>query len=366
MIYRVIGLMSGSSLDGLDIACVNIDETGGTWQQTIKAVECIPYPEEWKNRLQNALSLPADEYLKLHAAYGQYTGELVNAFIAKNRLQYQVNLIASHGHTVFHDPTHKMTAQLGDGAAIAATTGINTVSDLRAMDIALGGQGAPIVPIGEKLLWPHFTYFLNLGGIANIAFHHPEEKNVIGFDVCPANRVMNLLMQEIGKEYDAEGAMAAGGKIYEPLLATLNELPYYQMPFPKSLANSFGTDTVYPLIKSHPISLADALCTYCEHIAMQLRKAIANLPKKGNAHGSAQMMVTGGGALNSFLMSRIAKHIQKDGIEIPPVPEDIINYKEAIIMALMGVLRWREEVNVLASVTGASRSSVGGALWMGE
>jgi len=313
-------------------------------------------------KLRGAIQLNALDYQLLHTEYGHYTGSQVNEFIASHNLQYQVQLIASHGHTTFHAPDQKMTGQLGDGAAIAAVTGINVVSDLRAMDIALGGQGAPIVPIGEKLLLGNYTFFLNLGGIANISYNHPEK--YIAFDVCPANRVMNMLAQEEGKPYDEGGQIAATGAINEKLLKMLNELEYYERPYPKSLANDFGTDVLYPLVKSVPV--ADALRTMVEHIAGQISKSVISILQQQPPTGSPQMLATGGGAHNTFLMERLQALLQPAGVELVVPEKNIIDYKEALIMALIGVLRWREENNVLASVTGAARSSIGGAVWIGQ
>jgi anhydro-N-acetylmuramic acid kinase len=196
MLYRTIGLMSGSSLDGLDIVFAEFYENAGSWNFEIKAADCYEYSPGWKERLQNATSLTALDYLFLHSEYGHYLGKQVNRFIEEKSLHYQVGLIASHGHTTFHVPP-KMTAQLGDGAAIAAETKLPVVSDLRALDVAFGGQGAPIVPVGEKLLLKEYSMFLNLGGIANISFNLPD--NYIAFDVCPANRVLNLIAGLVNK-----------------------------------------------------------------------------------------------------------------------------------------------------------------------
>lgn len=365
MIYRAIGIMSGSSLDGLDIAFVEFHENTRKWEYEIKAADCLPYSEEWVQRLRGAVQLNALDYQLLHTEYGHYIGEQVNAFIAQHNLQYQVQLIASHGHTTFHAPAQKMTGQLGDGAAIAAVTGINVVSDLRAMDIALGGQGAPIVPIGEKLLLGNYTFFLNLGGIANISYNHPNKH--IAFDVCPANRVMNMLAHEAGKPYDDGGQIAASGKLNESLLKMLNDLEYYKMPHPKSLANDFGTDVLYPLVKSNGASVPDALNTMVEHIATQISAPILDLLKTDPPAGTElKLLATGGGAHNQFLMERLQAVLQPAGVEVVAPEKDLIDFKEALIMALIGVLRWREENNVLASVTGASRSSIGGAVWIGQ
>jgi anhydro-N-acetylmuramic acid kinase len=362
MVYRAIGLMSGSSLDGLDIAFAEFHENAGKWTYEIKAAECSAYETEWIDKLKQAIHLPALDYQLLHTAYGHYTGHLINKFIEKNSLQYQVQLIASHGHTTFHVPAKKMTGQLGCGAAIAAVTGINTVSDLRAMDIAMGGQGAPIVPIGEKLLLGDYNYFLNLGGIANISFN---TENYTAFDVCPANRVLNMLAKEAGKEYDDKGAMAKSGTVNNALLEKLNALDFYKQLYPKSLANDFGTEVVYPMIKKAGISTNDALRTMTEHTAAQIKNSIVNFQtKQGSARGG-QLLATGGGVFNDFLIERLAALLKELNIEVVVPDEKLAKYKEALIMALIGVLRWREEYNVLSSVTGAAANSVGGAVWMG-
>lgn len=366
MIYRAIGLMSGSSLDGLDIAYVHFHEKAGTWIFDVEHADCHPYPEEWIKKLQSAAQLKAVDYQLLHTAFGHYLGDQVNKFINKYHLQYQVQLIASHGHTVFHLPAQKMTAQIGDGAAIAASTGITVVSDLRALDVALGGQGAPIVPVGDVMLFSEYPYCLNLGGIANISFH--SAGTCISFDVCPANRVLNLLAAQIGKPYDDQGRMAANGNVNEDLLTILNSLSFYQEPFPKSLSNTFGNDLVFPLIMKEEPNLENALRTYSEHIAIQINRAIKRIKGslKINPDLPAKMLVTGGGAYNAFLMQKIRQETTALNVELWVPDDKTIQYKEALVMALLGVLRWRQENNVMASVTGASRDSIGGALWMGQ
>ena len=355
--------MSGSSLDGLDIAFVEFDENRGNWSYQTEAAECISYTPEWKEKLRNATSLNAYEYLLLDTSYGRYLGEQVNAFIEKHNLHHRVQLIASHGHTTFHAPHAGMTAQLGDGATLAATTQINVVSNLRAMDVAFGGQGAPIVPIGEKYLFKDYPLCLNIGGIANISYN--SSNGYIAFDVCAANKVLDLLAQQEGKEYDESGSIAAGGNIITPLLTKLNVLQYYDAPFPKSLANSFGTDEVFPIIKNYEGSNADKLRTYTEHIAMQVAYSVQKLIQKP-FDDTAKMLITGGGAFNDFLVKKLKHALEPFNISVEiPAPE-VVMYKEAIVMALIGVLRWREENTVMHSVTGASRSSIGGAVWIGQ
>ncbi|HEX6334016.1 MAG TPA: anhydro-N-acetylmuramic acid kinase [Flavisolibacter sp.] len=362
MTYRCIGLMSGSSLDGLDLVFAEFIHQGGDWTFEIIAADCYEYDEEWKDRLVNAVRLNAYEYQLLHAAYGRYLGQQVNRFIENHQLQFRVGLVASHGHTTFHAPQLKMTAQLGDGAAIAAETRLPVVSDLRALDVAFGGQGAPIVPIGEKLLLKEYDMFLNLGGIANISFADPAK--YIAFDVCPANRVLNMLAGSDGKEFDAEGQMAAMGNINEKLLEQLNELPYYRQPFPKSLPNSFGTETVYRLVRSFGLTHNDELRTMTEHIVMQVQRAAD--AAQGAASASRRLLVTGGGAFNTFLVERLTEALGSIGITVVVPGEELVKYKEALVMALIGVLRWRQENNVLHSVTGASQDSIGGAVWIGQ
>jgi anhydro-N-acetylmuramic acid kinase len=375
MVYKVIGLMSGSSLDGLDLAYVLLQErvptstsAPRTWEFNLLHSATYPYDEIWRQRLASAPGLSALDYQLLHVEYGAWLGEQALRFIEEHRLHYNVQLIASHGHTAFHWPARRMTAQLGDGAAIAAITRINVVSDLRAMDLALGGQGAPIVPIGERLLLPGYEFFLNLGGIANISRHSATHR--LAFDVCPANRVLNALVEPTGLAYDKDGELSATGRVDNTLLRQLDALPYYAMPYPKSLANEFGTGTVLPMIRTRMdagLALADALRTYVEHIAGQINRAVGML--KGNADPGtppARLLATGGGAHNRFLVSRLRYRLEPKGVEIV-VPEDsLVDYKEALVMALIGVLRWREENNVLASVTGASRDSIGGAVWIGQ
>lgn len=363
MIYRAIGVMSGSSLDGLDIASVEFQEQGGKWTYEINEADCYPYTTEWTEKLKNAINLPAREYQLLHTAYGHYIGQEVNRFIESHQLHYKVAVVASHGHTTFHMPASQMTAQLGDGAAIAAKTQLPVVSDLRALDVAFGGQGAPIVPIGEKMLMNDFTYFLNIGGIANISLNAEE---YVAFDVCPANRVLNMLANDAGKPFDEDGKMAASGNVHDELLNQLNKLAYYSQPYPKSLANDFGTDVVYPLIKSAGLSTPDAIRTFSEHVALQICNALSSLNIQQPVPGNKKLLVTGGGALNTFLVNRLSELLRVENIEVVVPDTKLVNYKEALIMAFIGVLRWRQEYNVLASVTGASRNSIGGALWTGQ
>jgi len=363
MVYNVIGTMSGSSLDGLDIVFAELTEVRGQWTYVIKASESLPYEQEWMDKLAGATTLSARDYLLLHSEYGHYSGHRIKAFIEKNHLDHKVHFIASHGHTTFHVPAGRMTAQLGDGAAIAAVTGLPVISDLRAMDVALGGQGAPIVPVGEKYLFPGFQYWLNLGGIANISALLPE--GFTAFDICPANRVLNGLVAALGRAYDEGGQLAAGGVTDEALLGRLNALPYYAEAWPKSLANDFGTDTILPMFQEQKISVQGKLSTYVAHIAAQVAKSVGELKNRmTDPAAPAKMLITGGGAFNTFLVNSLREQLEPLDVEVVVPDEQTVSFKEALVMALIGALRWRQEENVLSSVTGASRDSIGGALWM--
>lgn len=357
--------MSGSSLDGLDVAFVVFNEAAGRWSYRIEAADCLPYSAAWIERLRTATGLNARDYLQLHSEYGAYLGKQVAGFIEAHNLQHRVQLVGSHGHTTFHEPAMGFTAQLGDGAALAAHCGINVVSDLRAMDVALGGQGAPIVPLGEQLLFGSYPLLLNLGGIANISAALPG--GYVAYDICPANRVLNMLAAEKNLDYDAGGALAASGTLRDESLARLNALSYYSQPYPKSLPNQFGTDEVYPLLKKANLSTADALRTMVEHIVIQITRNVGRLCRQlPPSDGPRTMLVTGGGAFNDYLMGRLTESLQPLGV-VPEVPDgETVQYKEALIMALLGVLRWREANTTLHTVTGAQRSSIGGAVWMGQ
>lgn len=363
MVYKAIGLMSGSSLDGLDIVFAHFHDQAGVWNYEIKAAACYPYEREWADRLRLAPELSASAYLLLHSGYGHYLGEKTARFTEEHGIELQADLIASHGHTAFHMPVAGMTAQLGEGAAIAAEMNMAVVTDLRALDVALGGQGAPIVPVGEKLLFPEYDLFLNLGGIANISMHRGG--SVVAFDVCPANSVLNALASLLGRPYDDEGVLASQGRQDEALLQDLNALEYYREAPPKSLANTFGSQTVMPVLERYPLSVQGRLRTYAEHVARQISIAVERLTGEGATSGH-RMLVTGGGAFNTFLMGLLKGKLAPLQVEMTVPGPQLVKFKEALIMGLLGVLRWRENNTVLASVTGAHRDSIGGALWMGQ
>lgn len=361
MVYKVIGLMSGSSLDGLDIVYTHLEEVRGQWKFDIQDADCIPYDADWAQQLAKASQLSVPDFLKLHTAYGRYIGEQVNQFISRKGIQHQVQFIASHGHTAYHDTPNQTTCQIGDGASIAAITSLPVISDLRNLDVALGGQGAPIVPIGDRLLLGKFDYWLNIGGIANITVRKGD--SLLAYDLCGANQIMNILAAREGKPMDEEGELAKQGHVLQGILEQITNQDYYQQAPPKSLSNDVAQSLIFPYLMQSEHTTHDMLRTALQHIIDQVAQAVKDFPAAGE---NPQMLVTGGGALNNFLTEQLRAALQPLGVN-PVVPyEEVVQYKEALIMALIGVLRWREETNTLASVTGAQRDSIGGALWMGH
>lgn len=353
--------MSGSSLDGLDIVYVHIDEARGKWSFEIKAADCHAYSDEWINKLKQAKEYPVTEFLQLHTAYGHYLGGQVQQFMDKHELELKVDFLASHGHTVLHKPEAKTTFQLGDGAAISAVLAMPVISDLRSMDVALGGQGAPIVPIGDRLLFAEYDYWLNLGGIANVTVRSGD--TYTAFDICACNQVLNYFAAKNGLKYDDAGQLAQRGMVNEKVLAQLDELSYYHLLPPKSLGNEFSVEEVIPVIEAAGLSVADALATSVYHIAERIAHALKNV---SGTQAPAKLLATGGGALNTYLVAVLQSMLAPEEITVTVPDEQLIQYKEAVVMALIGALRWREEENVFSSVTGALHDSVGGALWMGR
>ncbi len=369
--YRAIGLMSGSSLDGLDIAYSEFTYENETWSFKILQTEVVEFSAEGILRIKSLPTSSAKEIAQAHTSLGNYFGKCVHEFIQKNSLQNKVDFIASHGHTIFHFPEKGFTTQIGNGAAIAAQTNLPVVCDFRSADIANGGQGTPIVPIGDKLLFADYKFCLNIGGIANISckttspnLSEGEEQSIVAFDICAANQVLNFLANTFDKEYDAAGEIAASGELNAELLARLNEVKFCSLPFPKSLDNSFSSEIILPLLEEFEISVENKMRTYVEHIAFQIANHIQRIVKKEKIVLSSEdkILVTGGGAFNTFLIERI-KANTKLIIEIPN--EELVKFKEALVIAFMGVLRKRNEVNVLKSVTGARKDTCGGAVYLG-
>ncbi len=363
MVYRAIGIVSGSSLNGLDLAFAEVQETTGKWSAEILAAERFPYSAAWKEKLRNAASLNVKAHQELHIEYGQYIAETVRKFIDTHNLHFKVQLIACHGHISVYDPGHHLCSVLGDGATIAALTGINVVTDVRCIDLSLGGKGAPVYPVAEKLLFPENHTFLHLGSNAILSGHHNQFYQ--SFQVCPANKLLDLIARRDDKPFDPAGAMAAEGKVDKKLLDILNELEYYRLPHPKTLSLDFASDVIFPLIDDMSLSVHDALRTAVEHIAVQVAAGWRHLSEQHN-FPSSRLMLTGGGANNDFLVARIAGNLSADGAEIILPDKNVVNFKEPLAMALIGILRWREENNVFSYITGASRDSIGGAVWIGQ
>lgn len=352
--------MSGSSLDGLDIAYVQLTEVRGKWDFSILNADCISYAPEWQSALKSANTATITDFLKLNTSYGRYIGEQVVQFMTRYNLEHKVHFIASHGHTVFHDPSRSTTFQLGDGASIAAITGLPVINDLRAADVALGGQGAPIVPIGDKLLFTDYTYLLNLGGIANLTIQGTDTTSM-AFDICPANQLLNALAARLGRNMDEGGAIAATGKIVSQIANELGNNPYYLQLPPKSLSNEAVAQMIQSVVTNNNYAVEDLLCTASFHIAQKIVDALQMVSHNDT---SSLMLVTGGGAFNEFLTEALRSLLANRNITLVIPDPNVVKFKEALVMALIGALRWREEVNVLNSVTGASRDSVGGAIWL--
>lgn len=362
--YRVLGLMSGSSLDGLDIAfCEFTFENRQLTSWQIHHAETMPFSEEWQAKLKSLPQASGKELTLAHAHFGHYAGKLVNQFL--RQYPQEPDFIASHGHTIFHYPDEKMTLQIGDGAAIAAVTGYPVISDFRAMDIALGGQGAPVAPIADRYLLDGYDFYLNLGGIANVTCHVHDK--YIAFDIGGANQVLNALAQKLDLPYDIGGVIAASGTLNVELLAQANALPYHQLPYPKSLGNDWVQEQLIPIFLDFDAKISDKLHTACMYTAFQVAKDIGQIIEKEDIKkDNYKLLATGGGALNQFLMDCIRNACSKVAdIEIIVPEPEIIGFKEAALMALMGVLRVENLPNCIASVTGASRDAVGGAIHQG-
>lgn len=358
--YRVIGLMSGSSLDGLDIACCAFQKTSDGWSFTIEYAVTAPYTPVWMERLRDAHSSDGKSLWQLHAEFGHFCGASVRDFVKQYDLK-DITLIASHGHTVFHYPQNHFTTQIGDGAALAVQSGLPVICDFRSTDVAKNGQGAPLVPMGDKILFKDFPLLLNIGGIANVTLHHQER--VAAFDICPANQILNKLAQQKNQAFDQGGKLAASGSLHHLLFNALNLLDYYTQPYPKSLGNDYTRDVVWPLVQQHSCSTEDALHSFVEHIAFQIGTQIKTLMEREKRGVSAEdkLLVTGGGALNTYLIERI-RHYLPMAVQVPDLLT--VQYKEALVFALLGLLRWRNETNILRSVTGATTNSIAGAIYL--
>ena len=347
--YTALGMMSGSSMDGIDLALCSFWQTDGKWEFEFLATETISFSDHWLQTLKTLPEAGAEELVKQDMLFGAYLGQIAADFLKKNRLH--ADLIASHGHTLFHRPEEGFTYQLGNGQALAQCSGIKTVSNFRTKDILYGGQGAPLVPIGDLLLFRDFDYCLNLGGIANISIK--EDERITGFDICPANQLLNHLSRQVWHDYDDGGRMAEKGKLLPSLYNTLNAIPFYQKRAPKSLGNADVRVDFIRLIDLFDASVEDKLHTTVRHIVHQIKAITGNeMNKEG--------LITGGGAHNSYLVDLLKTESNMNWI----VPDkQIIDFKEAMVFAFMGVLKLRNEINCLSSVTGASRDTASGDVY---
>ncbi len=344
---KVIGAMSGTSLDGLDLAAVEFTFQNEKWDFKIVAAKTVSYSESWLKKLIDAPTLSGEKLIELHAEYGNFIGTKINEF--KKETGFKPDFISSHGHTIFHQPDKHFTFQLGNGAEIASVTETKTIADFRTTDVALGGQGAPLVPVGDKLLFSDFEYCLNLGGFANVSFE--KDKQRIAYDNCPVNFALNYFAKKQGFPYDKNGKLGRQGELNKLLLEELNNLDYYQKKPPKSLGREWMEELFFPVLEKYNISDLDKMRTIYEHVSIQVAK-ISSV--------NDNLLITGGGAFNTFLIERIKQHSNLN--IVIPEPE-IVNYKEALIFAFLGVLRIQNKINCYASVTGATTDSSCGIIF---
>jgi anhydro-N-acetylmuramic acid kinase len=347
--YKVIGLMSGTSLDGLDVAACEFYQDGNKWNFKIHAARTFAYSPEWTSKLSQLHLKDALTFARTDAEYGHLLGTHARTFL--HDIGFKADLIASHGHTIFHQPETGLTYQIGSGSAIAAETGLPVVCDFRSLDVALGGQGAPLVPLGDRMLFGDYDACLNLGGFANISMESRGER--IAFDICPVNIVLNRLASRLGHSYDPDGRIASEGTVDQALLDKLNRLDYYTAPFPKSLGREWVESYVMPLLSGKDDDVQLHLRTFCEHVALQINHTI-------ESQQPMSVLVTGGGARNKFLLERL-KELGSHQWVIPD--EILLDFKEALVFAFLGLLRSQKATNILRSVTGSKADHTGGALF---
>ncbi|WP_162126378.1 anhydro-N-acetylmuramic acid kinase [Flavobacterium phycosphaerae] len=348
--YHVIGVMSGTSLDGIDLAHIHFTVDEGKWTYKIQESETISYDENWLNKLRTAVDFSEEELRKLNNDYTLLLGNVIKAFIQKYSIQ-NLEAVCSHGHTILHQPQNGFTLQIGNLPNIAEIVGERVICNFRVQDVQLGGQGAPLVPIGDKILFAEYDYCLNLGGFSNVSFEQEEKR--IAFDISPVNTVLNFYANQLGLTYDDKGSIARSGNLDTDVLNELNALEYYHKAYPKSLGFEFVKTVVLPLLEKYPIATADKMHTFTEHIALQTALA---LPKK-----EGKIFITGGGAYNTFLIERMQYHLPDMELIIPDAKT--LEYKEALIFGLLGVLKLRGEINVLSSVTGAKENHSSGFIF---
>lgn len=342
--------MSGTSLDGIDLAYINFTIKDNKWHYQILESETISYSQDWLNKLKVAVSFSEENLIELNEEYTELLGNIIKSFIERNSIS-NIDAVCSHGHTILHQPQNGFTLQIGNLPKIAKIIQEKVVCDFRVQDVQLGGQGAPLVPIGDRILFSEYDYCLNLGGFSNISFEDNSKR--IAFDISPVNTVLNFYANKLGLNYDDKGKIARSGKVDSNLLNELNALDYYKKSFPKSLGFEFVKEIVLPLIEKYSISIEDKMHTFTEHIALQTSLALPNKTGK--------ILITGGGAYNDFLIERMQFHLTKIEIIIPD--NKTLEFKEALIFGLLGVLKLRNEINVLSSVTGAKMDHSSGIIY---
>ncbi len=353
----VIGIMSGTSVDGLDIIAVEFKLDCGKWTYRILKSKSIVYAEDLRNRLVDCIQLRGEELIHLDQEFGAYIGDRVNEFCKNKKIN--PDIIASHGHTVFHQPEKGITFQIGDGQTIFQKTKIKVINDFRKIDVLRGGQGAPLVPVGDKLLFGDYSFCLNIGGFSNISFDNSNGER-IAYDICPANIVLNYLSRKVGKEFDNKGEIARKGHTIHELLEELNELEYYALKPPKSLGLEWVQMNILKKISFERYRIGDLMRTFVEHIAFQINTSIKQVRDEDVRYKNNRILVTGGGAYHLFLVERLKE--LSDGFEYVIPEREIVEFKEALIFAFLGVLRERNEINIWKSVTGASQDSSGGTI----
>jgi len=345
--YKVIGVMSGTSLDGVDLAHIHFTVINNKWQYKILESETVAYSEDWLNKLRTAVDFSQKELQKLNQDYTLLLGNIIKNFIKKYKIK-NLNAVCSHGHTILHQPQNGFTLQIGNLKEIAQIIGETVVCDFRVQDVKYGGQGAPLVPIGDQILFSDYDYCLNLGGFSNVSFEQDGKR--IAFDISPVNTVLNYYANKLGLAYDDKGSIARSGETDMALLEELDSLTYYQKPYPKSLGFEFVKTIVLPLIESYSLPTEDKMHTFIKHIAKQ---TALSLPER-----NGKMLVTGGGAYNTFLLESMQSYMPELSIIVPDAKT--LEYKEALIFALLGVLKLRKQINVLSSVTGAKKDHSSG------
>ncbi len=350
MNYTILGLMSGTSLDGLDMALCRYRLVQGKWSFHTIRCKTVPYSSDLQKRLKVAVELDGEALTELDLDWGHWVGNKIMEFF-KEHLN-GIDAIACHGHTVFHQPNKGLTLQIGNAVVLHQITGVPIVNDFRTLDVLKGGQGAPLVPVGDQQLFSSYAGCLNLGGIANVTVQNNNQ--FFAYDICPANMLLNYACSLYGMEYDAGGAKAKEGSLSATLLQELEGFSYYNNPLPKSLGLEEVSKFFFSKINKQ-IGLSEQLHTLVAHIATQIVQAL-------NGHiNNGVVLVTGGGSHNHFLISEIQKQL-KEGLSLLVPDQEIIDFKEAIIFGFLGLLKIRNEINVDRRITGAESDSIAGTI----